>query len=154
MSIIIDNYDTEADITSFEALPIGEYLANIIKVEKSAISTRTPCGDSLNISWQIKEGAWRGRILLQKFNLWYKSENIQKASQVREIANSQFANLRLSLFGRINGRIKLVSNSEELLAAEAIIVVKQKLYHGNIYNEVVKVKPSISYLAKDSEIPF
>ncbi|WP_420959333.1 DUF669 domain-containing protein [Brucella sp. IR073] len=89
---IAGSYDPNAEISSFDPVPPGEYRAKIIEGDIQPISKRENKGRCLVLTWQIETGNCDGRLVWQRLNLY--AENMKNLDKVINIANSQFAEIR------------------------------------------------------------
>lgn len=133
---IAGTYDQNAEASSFEVVPAGEYRAKIIEGDVKPISSRENKGRCLVLTWQIETGPYDGRLVWQRLNLY--AENMNNLDKVINIANSQFAEVR-------QATNKLTpSNTQELEHIPCTIRVAVKTDPTGQYdpqNEVKKVMP-------------
>ncbi|MCH4542740.1 DUF669 domain-containing protein [Ochrobactrum sp. A-1] len=103
---IAGSYDQNAEASSFDPIPAGEYRAKIIEGDIQPISSRDDKGKCLVLTWQIETGPHDGRLIWQRLNLYGK--NMNNLDKVINIANSQFAEIR-----QATGKLT-PSNTQEL----------------------------------------
>lgn len=135
---IAGHYDPDAEPSGdFDPIPAGRYRARIIESAIEEISKRDNKGRCLKLTWQVETGAYDGRLVWQRLNMW--PENMNNMDKVTQIANSQFAAIR-----QATGRIA-VQDSEELHHIACVIGVKVRTDPNGQYapqNEVTSVGPA------------
>lgn len=104
---LVQQYDQEAEASSFDQIPDGAYTAQIIESSKEPISKDKDLGDCLNLCWQVTGGDFDQRLFWQRINLWWTGPE-KEPGKVVQIANQQFAAVR-----EATGK-KVIDNSEEL----------------------------------------
>lgn len=94
MANIAGSYDPNAEPNGdFSPIPAGNYRAKIIESEIEAISKRSDKGRCLKLTWQVETGAYDGRLVWQRLNMW-AADMGPNTDKVITIANSQFASIR------------------------------------------------------------
>jgi hypothetical protein len=93
MANLAGGYDENAEPSGdFSPIPNNNYRAKIIESEIVDISSRENRGRCLKLTWQIETGAYDGRLVWQRLNMW--PENMANTDKVVQIANAQFASIR------------------------------------------------------------
>ena len=93
MANIQGSYDENAEASAdFAPIPASTYRAKIVESEVEDISKTQNKGRCLKLVWQIETGAYDGRLVWQRLNMW--PENMNNMDKVTQIANSQFASIR------------------------------------------------------------
>jgi hypothetical protein len=132
----LNNFNAhEIEPASFDPLPAGKYLATITESEMKA--TKSGAGQFLNLTFQILDGAFKGRKIWTRLNL--KNPN----PQAEQIARGQ-----LSALCRAVG-VMTPRDSLELHNLPLVVTVKIKKREdtGDLQNEIS------GYSKKDSSPP-
>jgi|GEM_PF-1692822 len=130
-------YDEQAKPSSnnFDPLPAGDYVAELVNVDREPISKANDKGDCLAMTWKVRDGEFAGRLFWQRINLWWDAPE-KTPGKVREIANAEFAAIREAT------GIKMPKSTDEILERACLVRLKTKADPGyNPRNEVVSVKP-------------
>lgn len=132
---IAGHYDEQAEPSSFDPVPAGDYRAKLIESDIEDVSSRDNKGRCLKLTWQIETGPHDGRLVWQRLNMW--AENMNNLEKVITIANSQFAAIRTAT-GKMAPR-----NTEELHHIPCTITVAVRIDPNGVYapqNEIKNVK--------------
>ena len=125
----LGGYDaTQVKDSEFEALPAGEYRAVITESERK--KTKDGSSELLQVKLQIVDGQYKNRTIIDRFNLWNKSE------QARTIAEQQFKKVCEAV------NIPKPGDSSALHMKPLTIKLAVKEYNGNNQNEVKGYKPA------------
>lgn len=130
---LVQQYDTEAEASNFDALPAGNYEAQIVESAKEPISKNEDKGDCLNLCWQVTSGPYEKRLFWQRIMLWFSGSE-KTPGKVVQIANQQFASVR-----EATGQ-KVVNDSEELHHIPCLVAYGPQK-NDDRYSEVKSVKP-------------
>lgn len=135
MANISGSYDQNAEASAdFAPIPNNNYRAKIIESSIEDISKNSNKGRCLKLTWQVETGAYDGRLVWQRLNMW--PENMDNMDKVITIANSQFASIR-----QATGKLTPQDSSELHHIACDIYVGLSKPQPGyNQQNEVKSVK--------------
>ena len=129
---LVQQYDPEAEASSFDQIPDGTYAAQIIESSKEPISKDKDLGDCLSLCWQVTGGDFDQRLFWQRINLWWSGPE-KTPGQVVNIANQQFASVR-----EATGK-KIINDSDELHFVPCSVTLgRQK--KDERYQEVKSVK--------------
>ena len=134
---IAGTYDDQAEPSSFDPVPNGDYRAKIIETDIDDVSKSSDKGRCLKLTWQIETGPHDGRLVWQRLNLW--AENMNNLDKVIQIANSQFAAIRQAT-GKLSPR-----DTSELEHIPCMISVTIRRDTNGQYadqNEIKNVKPA------------
>ncbi len=137
MANLEGSYDPNAEVSAdFSPIPTGSYRGKIIESGIEEISKKDNKGRCLKLTWQIETGAYDGRLVWQRLNMW--AENMgPNTDKVVTIANSQFASIR-----QATGKLAPQDSSELHHIPCEIYVGLTKAQPGyNQQNEVRSVKP-------------
>jgi hypothetical protein len=128
---LVQQYDPEAEASSFDQVPAGTYECQIIESDREPVSTREDKGDTLKLCWKVMSGEFEGRLIWQRIMLWYSGAE-KEPGKVVQIANQQFAAVR-----EATGK-KIINNSDELHFIPCLVTVGPQKNDPQ-YNEVKKV---------------
>lgn len=128
---LIQQYDPEAESSTFDQVPAGTYECQIIESDREPVSSREDKGDVLKLCWKVTSGEFEGRLIWQRIMLWFNGSE-KTPGQVVKIANQQFAGVR-----EATGK-KIINSSEELHFIPCFVTVGPQKNDPN-YTEVKKV---------------
>ena len=63
---LVNQYDPNAEASTFDALPNGTYEAEIVDSNREPISKDKPFGDCLSLCWKVVRGEFEGRLFWQR----------------------------------------------------------------------------------------
>lgn len=136
MANIAGSYDENAEASAdFSPIPTNSYRMKIIESAVEDISKKDNKGRCLKLTWQVETGAYDGRLVWQRINMW--AENMgPNTEKVIQIANSQFASIR-----QATGKIAPQDSSElHHIACEVYVGLSKPQPGYNPQNEVKSVK--------------
>jgi hypothetical protein len=119
----LGGYDaTQVKDSEFEALPAGEYRAVMVESERK--KTKDGVSELLLVKLQIVDGPYKQRTVIDRFNLWNKSE------QARAIAEQQFKKVCEAV------NVPKPGDSSALHMKPLMIKLAVREYNGSDQNEV------------------
>jgi len=142
---LVQQYDTEAEASTFDQVPAGTYEAQIIETSRESISKTKDVGECLSLCWQVVNGEHEKRLFWQRLNLWWTGPE-KKAGSVVQIANQQFAAVRQAC-----GQ-KVINDSDELCFIPCSVTYGPQKNNPE-YNEVKAVKAAGGAPAKQMSAP-
>jgi len=124
------NANEHAEMQSFDPLPAGEYLAQVVSSEVKSNSKNT--GELLKMEWDILDGEYTGRKVFANYNLSHSNPKAAEIGQ-RELAAACRAMGQGS-----------VQDSEQLHAIPCIIKLKIRPAKGDYgpSNDISDYKPA------------
>ncbi|HEY8358655.1 MAG TPA: hypothetical protein VIL30_14450 [Ramlibacter sp.] len=130
---LVQQYDTEAESSSFDDLPAGTYEAQIVENDRVPFSKKEDKGDCLTLCWQVTSGPYEKRLFWQRLALWFQGSE-KTPGQTVQIANQQFAAVR-----KATGQ-NIVNNADELMFIPCSVTYGPQKNNPE-YSEVKKVMP-------------
>jgi hypothetical protein len=128
----LEEWDKEAEKSSFNPLPDGEYIAFIYDATAGATSTGKPM---IKITFKIKDGEYKNRQIFGNYIInaasWWKFRELLIGAQVdiTEVVKKKYQNHYELLAG-----IK-----DKLLGQTVKLILSTREYNGNVYNDIKKV---------------
>jgi len=125
------SYDQEAEPESRDAMPEHECTAAV--TESDFVENPAEGKDTLKLTWTLLDGPFKGRKVWQNLLTSYPDK------QVKDIANAQFAAIRIAMFGNKN---KAVTDTAELhnIPCKVKVTAKPDKRDGKIWNNIGSIK--------------
>lgn len=138
----LGNFDPNAheEMQSFDPLPAGEYLAQVVSSEVKTNSAKT--GELLKMEWDILDGEYTGRKVFANYNLSHTNPKAAEIGQ-RELA----AACRAMGLGA-------VQDSEQLHAIPCVIKLKIRPAKGEYgpSNDISDYRPAGAQAAAPAQV--